>query len=189
MNVNWSGLGGEDLQDALAFLDDKELLGGIVGSTRRSPRGAVFAHRGVRLSLPDAPAHPGRLRVPLAGHRRPARKTRRCRRSPGKRTPAIAERITMPDLFYCSASSHPGAVTLHNYPKHLQNLRTRRRRTPGSGGGGHLPRPRTRRPAIQQLPAHAAQAAGQVVRRADRQPRVAQAAQGGLQQRPRERSI
>ena len=32
MNVNWSGLAGEDLQDALEFLDDKEYLGGIVGS-------------------------------------------------------------------------------------------------------------------------------------------------------------
>ena len=30
----------------------------------------------------------------------------------------------MPDLFYSFGISHPGAVTLHNFPKHLQNLRT-----------------------------------------------------------------
>ena len=73
MNVNWSGLAGEDLQDALEFLDDKELLGGIVGSQGRPPHGAVFADRGVRRGLPDASADAGRLRVPLAGDRPAAR--------------------------------------------------------------------------------------------------------------------
>jgi hypothetical protein len=29
----------------------------------------------------------------------------------------------MPDLLYSFGISHPGAVTLHNYPRHLQNLR------------------------------------------------------------------
>ena len=28
----------------------------------------------------------------------------------------------MPDLFYSFGTCHPGAVTLHNYPRHLQNL-------------------------------------------------------------------
>ena len=40
----------------------------------------------------------------------------------GHKTPAIAERLTMPDLFYSFGTCHPGAVTLHNYPRHLQNL-------------------------------------------------------------------
>ena len=30
--------------------------------------------------------------------------------------------MTMPDLFYSFGTCHPGAVTLHNYPRHLQNL-------------------------------------------------------------------
>ena len=29
----------------------------------------------------------------------------------------------MPDLFYSFGICHPGAVTLHNFPRHLQNLR------------------------------------------------------------------
>jgi hypothetical protein len=41
----------------------------------------------------------------------------------GRRTPEIAERITMPDQFYSFGVTHPGAVTLHNYPRTLQNLR------------------------------------------------------------------
>jgi hypothetical protein len=40
----------------------------------------------------------------------------------GRRTPAIAERLTMPDLFYSFGTSHPGAITLHNYPRQLQNI-------------------------------------------------------------------
>ena len=40
----------------------------------------------------------------------------------GRKTPAIAERLTMADLFYSFGTCHPGAVTLHNYPRHLQNL-------------------------------------------------------------------
>ena len=62
MHVNWSGLAGEDLQDVLTFLNDNELLGGIVGSHARPSRRAVLAHRGVRRGLPDAPAHAGRVR-------------------------------------------------------------------------------------------------------------------------------
>ena len=30
----------------------------------------------------------------------------------------------MPDLFYSFGTCHPGSVTLHNFPRHLQNLRT-----------------------------------------------------------------
>jgi Animal haem peroxidase len=40
----------------------------------------------------------------------------------GMQTPAITERITMPDLFYSFGIAHPGALTLHNYPRHLQDL-------------------------------------------------------------------
>src|SRR5262249_55053198 len=49
--------------------------------------------------------------------------TRQLAEVTGRNTPAIAQRITMSDLFYSFGTSHPGAVTLHNYPKTLQNLR------------------------------------------------------------------
>jgi hypothetical protein len=35
----------------------------------------------------------------------------------------IAEQISMPDLFYSFATMNPGAVTLHNYPHFMQELR------------------------------------------------------------------
>ena len=103
-------------RSALEFLDDSELLGGIVGSKADHHTRAVLADRGVRLRLPHAPADAGRRT--RSTRRRPAG----CWRSApldeiaGRRTPAIAERLTMPDLFYSFGTCHPGAVTLHNYP-------------------------------------------------------------------------
>jgi hypothetical protein len=52
-----------------------------------------------------------------------ALETRQLAEVTGRNTPSIAERITMSDLFYSFGTSHPGAVTLHNYPRTLQNLR------------------------------------------------------------------
>ncbi len=41
----------------------------------------------------------------------------------GNRTPAIGSRLSMSDLFYSFGVTHPGAIRLHNYPRHLQDLR------------------------------------------------------------------
>jgi Animal haem peroxidase len=121
MNVNWSGLAGEDLQDALSFLDDKELLGGIVGSSadhHTAPYSLTEEFVSVYRMHPLIPddfafhsAVTGRLL-----------EKRELNEISGRKTPAIAERLTMPDLFYSFGTCHPGAVTLHNYPRHLQNL-------------------------------------------------------------------
>ena len=121
MHVNWSGLAGEDLQDVLKFLDDQELLGGIVGS-KADHHGAPYclteefvAVYRMHPLIPDEFAfhsvHTGRELEKL-----------QLQDVSGNRTPKITERLTMPDLFYSLGTSHPGAVTLHNYPRHLQNL-------------------------------------------------------------------
>ena len=121
MNVNWSGLAGEDLQDALAFLDDKELLGGIVGS-RADHHTAPYSLTEEFVSvyrmhplIPDEYAFHSAVTGGLL-------EKRQLDELSGRKTPAIAERLTMPDLFYSFGTCHPGAVTLHNYPRHLQNL-------------------------------------------------------------------
>ena len=91
----------------------------------------------------------------------------------GRKTPGVANRISMPDLFYSFGRAHPGAITLHNYPKHLQNL-TR-------DDGEHLDlaavdifRDRERGvPRYNQFRRLMHKEPGEVVRRADRQSRVA----------------
>ncbi len=121
LNVNWSGLAGEDLQEALMFLDDKELLGGIVGSSydhHTAPYSLteefVSVYRMHALMPDDYVFHSA-----VTGRRLEARTLTEIA---GRRTPEVAERLTMQDLFYSFGISHPGAVTLHNFPRHLQNL-------------------------------------------------------------------
>ena len=121
MNVNWSGLAGEDLQDALRFLDDQEVLGGIVGSQHD--------HHSAPYSLTEEfvavyrmhPLMPDDLTFNSLVTGR-VLETRHLPEVAGRNTPSIAERITMPDLFYSFGTCHPGAMTLHNYPRTLQNL-------------------------------------------------------------------
>jgi len=121
LNVNWSGLLGDDLQEVFEFLDDKELAGGILG-TEANHHGAPYslteefvAVYRMHPLLPDQFAFhsvaTGRLL-----------ETRELPEVAGQRTPAITERVTMADLFYSFGIAHPGAITLHNYPRHLQNL-------------------------------------------------------------------
>ena len=122
MRVNWSGVAGEDLQDALDFLDDKELLGGIVGSQadhHAAPYSLteefVSVYRMHPLIPDDIAFHSlvtGRLLEKLD-----------IAEVAGRRTPAVTGRITMPDLYYSFGTCHPGAITLHNFPRFLQNLR------------------------------------------------------------------
>jgi hypothetical protein len=120
MNANWFGIAGEDLQEVFKFLNDNEVLGGIVGSkadhhtapyslteefvavyrmhplipdqfTIRSMRGGIIA----TLELPEVSGRAGL---------------------------AVRDRFAFTDLFYSFGLMHPGALRLHNYPRHLQNL-------------------------------------------------------------------
>jgi hypothetical protein len=123
LNTNWYGLAGEDLQDALEFLDDKELLGGIVGS-HADHQGAPYALTEEFVSVYRMhPLIPDDLTFHSLATGALLEK-RDLNEVSGIRTPAIAERLTMPDLFYSFGTAHPGAVTLHNFPRHLQNMRS-----------------------------------------------------------------
>jgi hypothetical protein len=122
MHTNWSGLVGDDLQDAIHLIDDSEILGGIVGSNAD--------HHAAPYSLTEEfvavyrmhPLMPDEIVFRSLATGRPL-ETRQLDELAGRRTPHIAERVTMPDMFYSFGVAHPGAVTLHNYPKTLQNLR------------------------------------------------------------------
>jgi hypothetical protein len=121
MRVNWSGLAGEDLRDVLEFLDDSELIRGIVGSKadhHTAPYSLteefVSVYR-MHPLMPDDYAFRSLSTGQLL-------ESRTLHEVSGQRTPSIAERVSMPDLFYSFGVSHPGAITLHNYPRLLQNL-------------------------------------------------------------------
>ena len=121
MNVNWYGLASEEAQDLLKFIDRSELLGGIVGSEA--------AHHAAPYSLTEEFVAVYRMHPLMPDdfafhsvHTGGLLEKRELNEIAGNRTPSIAERLTMPDLFYSFGTCHPGAITLHNYPRHLQNL-------------------------------------------------------------------
>ena len=91
MNVIWCGLARRGAPGrARSSSTTRSCIGGIVGSHGGSSQRALFADRGVRRGLPDAPAHSRRGRVPFAGDGRSAReaaagrdrRAKRRRRSP-----------------------------------------------------------------------------------------------------------
>src|SRR6185436_18765908 len=115
MHINWSGLVGEDL------LDDSEALGGIVGSHHD--------HHTAPYSLTEEfvsvyrmhPLMPDEIAFRSLATGRVV-ETLQLPAVTGHNTPAVTERHSMADLFYSFGVTHPGAVTLHNYPRFLQNL-------------------------------------------------------------------
>ncbi len=122
MQINWSGLAGDELQDVLAILDDSEVLGGIVGS-KADHQTAPYALTEEFVSVYRLHAlMPDELtfRSLTSGQ---VLQSRPLDEVSGKRTRAVLDQLSMPDLFYSFGVSHPGAVRLHNYPRTLQNLR------------------------------------------------------------------
>ena len=122
------------------------------GLADEPPRRPVLADRGVRRRLPDAPA-PART-TSRSARSRPTRCSRSARspssarstRASGSTSSACRTRSTR------SAIAHPGAITLHNYPRFLQQLE----RPDGDGdrprGDRHPAHPRARRAAVQRVP-------------------------------------
>ncbi len=122
MHANWYGLADQELQEVLTFLGESEILGGIVGSKadhHTAPYSLteefVAVYRMHPLMPDDFVFRSRKTGAVVATHALPEVSGRHARE--------IADRIAMPDLFYSFGVSHPGAITLHNYPKHLQNLR------------------------------------------------------------------
>lgn len=121
MKANWSGLLGEELQEVLTFLDDQEILGGIVGST--------VDHHAAPYSLTEEfvsvyrmhPLIPDEITFRSVAGGEVLERVELPALA-GKKTRALLTRLSMADLFYSFGVSHPGAVTLHNYPRHLQHL-------------------------------------------------------------------
>jgi Animal haem peroxidase len=122
MRVNWSGIAGEELQEVFQFLDDQEIAGGIIGSHadhHTAPYSLTEEFVSVYRMHPLMPDDVGFYSVATGRHL----ETRQMHDLSGRRTPAVTERLTMPDLFYSFGVCHPGAIRLHNYPRFLQDLR------------------------------------------------------------------
>ena len=121
LRTNWYGLLGQHLHDLVGKVTNDEVLHGIPGSQTN--------HHGVPYSLTEEFVAVYRMHplIPdeftfrsldddriLAEHDLPDVGVLHVR-------DRLAE-VSMADLFYSFGRSHPGAITLHNYPKYLQHF-------------------------------------------------------------------
>jgi len=121
MRTNWFGLADEELQQVFTFLNDNEIVGGIIGS-KHDHHAAPYSLTEEFVSVYRMhPLIPDELRVRSLATDAEF-ETIQLPDMSGRKTPAVVGRHGMADLYYSFGRSHPGAITLHNYPKHLQNL-------------------------------------------------------------------
>jgi len=121
MRANWYGLLGERFTDRFGRITNNEVIRGIPGSPTNQhnvPYSLTEEFVAVYRMHPLIPdeyvfrsASDDRV---LAEHEFPDLTVLHVRER-------LAE-VPMVDLFYSFGRSHPGAITLHNYPKHLQHF-------------------------------------------------------------------
>jgi hypothetical protein len=121
LRANWFGLAGERLHRAVGRLSESEIVSGIPGS-KTEHYGVPYAlteefvavyrmhplvpdDYGLRSSADDGPLMAATLRD-LAG----------------PNAVDVARKFGMADLMYSFGTEHPGLVTLHNFPKFLQEF-------------------------------------------------------------------
>ncbi len=120
LRANWQGL----LRDAQNFfpgLQDNDLLAGIPGSPtdhHTAPYSLteefVSVYRMHPLMPDDYSIRSVANNAELAQYELPE--------MAGQRGRQVVRRFNLADLFYSFGIAHPGAIRLHNYPRHLQNL-------------------------------------------------------------------
>jgi hypothetical protein len=121
LRTNWWGLEGEKLDKLIGRRTSNEILRGIPGSPTN--------HHGVPYSLTEEFVAVYRMH-PLIPDEFSFRSLRddsvlQERTLPELGVQHVRERlgeVSMSDLFYSFGTSHPGAITLHNYPRFLQHF-------------------------------------------------------------------
>jgi len=121
MRVNWHGLLGEGISKPFEDSHDSELLGGIIGSPtdhQTAPYSMTEEFVSVYRMHPLMPDDFDICSVKdgsLLGHHELPEIAGRANRP-------VLEKYRMQDLFYSFGIANPGAIRLHNYPRHLQHL-------------------------------------------------------------------
>ncbi len=121
LRTNWYGLLGQRLHELVGKVTSDEVLHGIPGSQTN--------HHGVPYSLTEEFVAVYRMH-PLIPDEFVFRSLHDDRVLAEHPLPAVGvlhvrdrlSEVSMADLFYSFGRSHPGAITLHNYPKYLQHF-------------------------------------------------------------------
>ncbi|MBD2500639.1 peroxidase family protein [Anabaena azotica] len=121
MNANWYGLLGQDIKRWFGRIGDGELLSGIVGSSTDHHTAPYYLTEEFVSVYRLHPLIPDEFEIHELKTGKLLEKKDFFEAS-GKRTRALVEAVPITDLFYSLGVAHPGAITLHNYPRFLQQL-------------------------------------------------------------------
>jgi hypothetical protein len=121
MNSNWYGLLGQQFKRLFGRIGDGELLSGIIGSPTDHHTAPYYLTEEFVSVYRLHPLIPDEFKF-YAIKDGTLLTTKDFFEASGKRARAIVEAIPMSDLFYSLGIAHPGAITLHNYPRFLQQL-------------------------------------------------------------------
>ena len=119
MNANWSGVLGQTIKNRFGRFGDSEIFSGIMGSPQE--------HHGARFQLTEEfvsvyrmhPLIPDDWRIYRSDSGELLREATFYDLHGGN-TRSFMSDFEIPDLIYSLGVDHPGAITLHNYPKALQ---------------------------------------------------------------------
>lgn len=118
LNVNWAGFLGEDFRYLFGHIGEGELLSGIPGSSTDHHTAPYYLTEEFVSVYRMHPLIPDDYQYyDLQGK---LLQESDFMASSGKRTRALVEAVGMDNLFYSLGITHPGAVTLHNFPRFLQ---------------------------------------------------------------------
>ena len=119
MNTNWSGILGQSVKDLIGRLGDSEIFSGIMGSPAE--------HHEARFQLTEEFVSVYRMHPLIPDDWKiydyasgQVREEREFVELATKNTRGFMDGFDMIDLFYSLGVEHPGAITLHNYPRALQ---------------------------------------------------------------------
>ena len=124
LNVNWTGFLGEGIKEVFGNIGEGELsdlLTGIVGSETDHHTAPYYLTEEFVSVYRMHPLIPDELKFYSLSNNQFLQEANFFEIS-GKRSRALSESIALPDLFYSFGITHPGAITLHNYPRFLQQL-------------------------------------------------------------------
>ncbi|HBB35214.1 MAG TPA: peroxidase [Cyanobacteria bacterium UBA8803] len=121
LNANWYGLLGKDVKKFFGRIGDTELLSGIVGSTSDHHTAPYYLTEEFVSVYRMHPLIPDKFN--FYSHRDGQfLAEKKFEEGFGKKARTLMEEVATPDLFYSFGISHPGAITLHNYPDFLREL-------------------------------------------------------------------
>jgi hypothetical protein len=120
MNTNFSGALGQKFKDRFGRLGDSEIFSGIMGSPQE--------HHDARFQITEEFVSVYRMHPlirddwDILRHDTGARvSSHEFDELQGARTRAFMDQFAVPDMLYSLGVQHPGAITLHNYPRALQD--------------------------------------------------------------------